>query len=75
MSALTRPCADLSSPSAAIIFFLWRHFTLLHNSDQFDDKQAIENEKKDLTKRLNEAKKAGADSLVIRQLQTELSRL
>jgi hypothetical protein len=60
---------------AAIVFFLYRHFTLLNAAEMSDEKDAIENEKKALTKKLSEAKKAGADKNIMQAIQIELSRL
>jgi len=61
--------------AAALIFFLWRHFTLLHTADQTAEKDAIDKEKRGLLDRLSKAKKAGADKLEIQQLQMDMAKL
>ncbi|KAK4684766.1 hypothetical protein P7C73_g5404, partial [Tremellales sp. Uapishka_1] len=69
-------CAvDMRLGVVAIVFFLWKHFSNLQAKDLADDKDAIENEKKELTKQISEAKKAGASSSEIQRLQQEISRL
>lgn len=61
--------------SVAIVFFLWKHFTTLQARDESDEKSWIDNEKKELTKKISEAKKAGASSRELQGYQMELERL
>ena len=65
----------LMSFIAAIVFFLYRHFTLLQAREVSNEKDAIEEEKKELGKRLSEAKKAGASRYQIQDISTQLSRM
>lgn len=64
-----------ANESAAIIFFLYRHFTLLQQKELNDEQTSLDEEKKELMKRLSEAKKQGADKLDIQQMQIQLSRM
>lgn len=64
-----------ANESAAIIFFLYRHFTLLQQKELNDEQASLDEEKKELMKRLSEAKKQGADKLDIQQMQIQLSRM
>lgn len=61
--------------SATIIFFLWRHFTKLHDTDKEVKKLDVEKEKKELEKRIREARKAGASSREVQGLQMDLQFL
>jgi hypothetical protein len=58
-----------------MVFFLYRHFTLAQEKELDDEQQKLDDEKKDLMKRLSEAKKAGADKLLIAALQQDLQRI
>ncbi|ORX35375.1 hypothetical protein BD324DRAFT_93915 [Kockovaella imperatae] len=69
-------CAvDMRLGVAAIVFFLYRHFTLLQATEHDDLKAAQDDEKKELMKRISEAKKAGADKMELQMLQRQVSRL
>lgn len=69
-------CAvDMRLGVAAIVFFLYRHFTLLHEKENDDEQQKLDDEKKDLMKRISEAKKAGADKMDIQKMQQTLMRM
>ncbi|WWC64727.1 uncharacterized protein I303_107338 [Kwoniella dejecticola CBS 10117] len=59
----------------AIVFFLWRHFTKLHDESLSDEKDAIEKEKKEIMEKLREARKAGMNSQEYAGLQMALDRL
>lgn len=61
--------------AVSIVFFLWRHFSTLHTKSLTEDKDEIEEQKRDLMKRLSEAKKAGATKEEMMQLQMELQHL
>lgn len=69
-------CAvDMRLGVAAIVFFLYRHFTLMHERENEDVQQKLDDEKKDLMKRISEAKKAGADKMDIQDMQQDLMRM
>ena len=69
-------CAvDMRLGVAAFVFFLYRHFALAHAKELDDQGDEIEAEKKDLMKRLSEAKKQGADKQEIASMQQQLSRM
>jgi len=63
------------SQTAALVFFLYRHFTLAQEKDLEDEQQKLDDEKKDIMKRLSEAKKSGADKSSVAMLQQELQRM
>jgi hypothetical protein len=58
-----------------MVFFLYRHFTLAQAKEQDDEQGKLDQEKKDLMKRISEAKKAGADKNDIQKLQLQMSRM
>ena len=66
---------QLTPNPAAIVFFLYRHFSLLQATEHNDQKAALDKEKKALMKQLSEAKKSGADKYQVQELQIKLSRL
>ncbi|WWC72134.1 uncharacterized protein I206_106094 [Kwoniella pini CBS 10737] len=69
-------CAvDMRLGVLAIVFFLWRHFTKLHDESLSDEKDAIEKEKKEIMEKLRDAKKAGMNSQEYMGLQMALERL
>ncbi|WVQ66855.1 uncharacterized protein L199_005046 [Kwoniella botswanensis] len=69
-------CAvDMRLGILAIVFFLWRHFTKLHDESMSDEKDALEKEKKEISEKLREAKKAGMSSQEYAGLQMALERL
>ena len=55
-----------------MVFFLYRHFTLAQERELEDEQQKLDDEKKDIMKRLTEAKKSGADKAIIMKLQGDL---
>lgn len=59
----------LADLSVAIIFFLWRHYTIQHERENDNAKEEREKEKKDISKKLSEAKKGGASRNEIAELQ------
>lgn len=68
-------CAvDMRLDICLLIFFLWRHFTSLHDADMAGEEDAIEKEK-EITDKIREAKKAGMSSKEMAYLQTALERL
>ncbi|KAK6909279.1 hypothetical protein I203_103296 [Kwoniella mangroviensis CBS 8507] len=69
-------CAvDMRLGTLAIVFFLWRHFTKLHDESMSDEKDALDKEKKEISEKLREAKKAGMSSQEYAGLQMALERL
>ncbi|WWC91840.1 uncharacterized protein L201_006787 [Kwoniella dendrophila CBS 6074] len=69
-------CAvDMRLGALAIVFFLWRHFTQLHDESMSDEKDDIDKEKKEIMERMREAKKAGMSSMEYAGLQMALERL
>jgi len=60
---------------AAMVFFLYRHFTLAHAKEHDDEQGKLDEEKKDIMKHISEAKKAGADKNEIMKLQEQISRM
>lgn len=69
-------CAvDMRLGICLLIFFLWRHFTSLHDADMAGEEDAIEKEKKEITDKIREAKKTGMSSKEMAYLQTALERL
>ncbi|WRT70106.1 uncharacterized protein IL334_007100 [Kwoniella shivajii] len=62
-------------PDVAIVFFLWKHFTNLHDESLSDEKDAIEKEKKEIAEKLRDARKAGMPSQEYAGLQMALQRL
>ncbi|KAK8853319.1 hypothetical protein IAR55_004023 [Kwoniella newhampshirensis] len=62
-------------PDVALVFFLWRHFTKLHDEAMSGEKDAVEKEKEELTKKISEARKAGLSSSDYQGLQMALERL
>ncbi|WWD03784.1 hypothetical protein V865_001840 [Kwoniella europaea PYCC6329] len=69
-------CAvDMRLGILAIVFFLWRHFTKLHDESMSDEKDALDKEKKEISEKLREAKKAGMSSQEYAGLQMALERL
>lgn len=58
-----------------LIFFLWRHFTSLHDADMAGEEDAIEMEKKEISGKIKDAKKAGMSSREVAGLQIALERL
>jgi len=58
-----------------MVFFLYRHFTLAQERELEDEQQKLDDEKKDIMKRLTEAKKSGADKAIIMKLQGDLQRM
>ncbi|AFR97166.2 hypothetical protein C343_05301 [Cryptococcus neoformans C23] len=69
-------CAvDMRLGICLLTFFLWRHFTSLHDADMAGEEDAIEKEKKEITDKIREAKKAGMSSKEMAYLQTALERL
>ncbi|WVQ84579.1 hypothetical protein IAT38_006733 [Cryptococcus sp. DSM 104549] len=67
--------ADMRLGVVLIVFFLWKHFTALHDASLSDEKDAIEAEKKEIAEKLKEAKKAGMNSQEYAGLQMALDRL
>ena len=61
--------------TVAIIFFLWRHYTIQHERENDNAKEEREKEKKDISKKLSEAKKGGASSKEIQKLQMMMEEL
>lgn len=61
--------------TAAMVFFLYRHFTLAQAKEHDDEQGKLDDEKKDIMKRISEAKKAGADKNEIMKLQEQISRM
>ena len=60
---------------AAMVFFLYRHFTLAQAKEQDDEQGKLDQEKKDIMKRISEAKKAGADKTDILKLQQQMAHM
>jgi hypothetical protein len=48
---------------------------MLNAAEMSDEKDSIEKEKKELSKKLSEAKKAGADRQMLAKLQGDLMRM
>lgn len=54
------------------MFFLYRHFTLAQANEHDDQQGKLDAEKKDIMKRISEAKKAGAEKNDIMRLQEKM---
>jgi len=54
------------------VFFLYRHFTLAQANEHDDQQGKLDAEKKDIMKRISEAKKAGAEKNDIMRLQEKM---
>ncbi|ODN89213.1 hypothetical protein L198_06536 [Cryptococcus wingfieldii CBS 7118] len=67
--------ADMRLGIGLMVFFLWKHFTGLHEGQMKGEEDEIEKEKKELETKIKEAKKAGMSSLDVMALQTALERL
>lgn len=67
--------ADMRLGICLLIFFLWRHFTSLHDADMAGEEDAIEMEKKEISDKIKDAKKAGMSSREVAGLQIALERL
>lgn len=59
----------------AIIFFLWRHYTIQHERENDNAKEEREQEKKDISKKFSEARKGGASKDEVRMLQQMMEDL
>ncbi|WVR07554.1 hypothetical protein IAU60_004596 [Kwoniella sp. DSM 27419] len=69
-------CAvDMRLGVLALVFFLWKHFTNLHDQSLLDEKDDIEKEKRELAEKIRDAKKAGMSSQDYAGLQMALDRL
>lgn len=64
-----RTVLALTLTPVAIVFFLWRHYTIQHERENDNAKEEREKEKKDISKKLSEAKKGGASRHEIAELQ------
>ncbi|KIR41344.1 hypothetical protein I307_04426 [Cryptococcus deuterogattii 99/473] len=67
--------ADMRLGICLLIFFLWRHFTSLHDADMAGEEDAIEMEKNEISDKIKDAKKAGMSSKEAAGLQIALERL
>ncbi|WVQ77470.1 hypothetical protein IAR50_007156 [Cryptococcus sp. DSM 104548] len=67
--------ADMRLGMGLMMFFLWRHFTGLHEGQMKSEEDEIEKEKKELDTKIKEAKKAGMSTMEVMGLQTALERL
>ncbi|WWD19747.1 hypothetical protein CI109_104211 [Kwoniella shandongensis] len=69
-------CAvDMRLGAVSLVFFLWRHYTKLHDDAMSNEKDEVKRMKKDLEKQLAEAKKSGMSSSERQGLQMALERL
>jgi hypothetical protein len=59
----------------AIIFFLWRHYTIEHERENDDAKAERYKEQKEISAKIKEAQKGGADRKEIQMLQGMLQDL
>jgi len=58
-----------------VIFFLWRHYTIQHERENDTALEDRQKEKKQIQLKIREAKKGGADSQEMGQLQYALRAL
>lgn len=59
----------------ALIFFLWRHYAIQHERENDNAKEEREKEKKDIQKKISEAKKGGASRSEMDKLRMMLEEL
>lgn len=59
----------------AIVFFLWRHYTIQHERENDGEKEARQKEIKEIQIKIKEAQVSGADPNAIYPLQMELRKL
>jgi len=59
----------------AIVFFLWRHYTIEHERENDNVKEERNKEKKEISMKIKEAQKGGADKHEIQELQQRMSEL
>jgi hypothetical protein len=62
-------------PIVAIIFFLWRHYTIQHERENDGEKEARQKEIKEIQIKIEEAQVSGADPNDIHFMQMDLQKL